>query len=181
MGTVPFFPLRSPRLLPHRISVIILLDGAVEVMFVLFWGVVPLALRVATVHAVAVVLLTCPVVCLSHSAAAMSAPQGRSRAACGCCCRQLPGPNSPNQERPGKPDSRQGNGTCLCHGAVMDRHVVLPDPGQQVLGLVPPDALLLVLEPWTAERGLFTERVSCHFPTADCGRAVRALIASLLL
>jgi hypothetical protein len=144
----------------------------------------PVGLRVVTVHTQVVVLLGCPFVCLSHVAAA--APAGTSLAVltigsqsgCDCCSGPCPGDRN---GCPAKPDSRQGGGTCLCHGAVVDRQVVSPDPGHAVVTFLPLDAIPQRGEPFTIERGFPTERVSCHFPAADSGREVRALIASLLL
>jgi hypothetical protein len=63
----------------------------------------------------------------------------------------------------------------------MERHVVLPDPGGEGVGSVPLDAVVLVWQPLAVARSFFTEGLSCHFPTADSGREVRALIASFLL
>jgi hypothetical protein len=142
----------------------------------------PLGFRVATIHAVVGVLLACPFVCLSHAAAAAAGAQASAavggQSGCDCCSGSCPGGS---KDCPGKPDSRQGGGTCLCHGAVMDRHVVSPDPGLAVVTFLLPDAMLQRGEPLTIEQGFLTERVSCHFPAADSGREVRALIASLLL
>jgi hypothetical protein len=141
----------------------------------------PLGLRVVTVHALVAVLLGCPLVCLSHGAAIAAAQASStvgSQSCCDCCSGPRPGGS---KDCPGKPDSRQGGGTCLCHGAVMDRHVVAPDPGLAVVTFLLPDAVSQRGEPLTMDRGFPTERVSCHFPAADSGRGVRALIASLLL
>ena len=137
----------------------------------------PLALRVATAHLTVLVLLACPFVCLSGSAEA-SAPSPGSHSGCDCCPRPAPGDAD---DCPGKPDPCQGSGTCLCHGAVLDRPVAAPHPGHEILGLVPRDAVLMVRDLVETPRGVSTERTACHFPAAESGRAVRALIASLLL
>jgi hypothetical protein len=49
------------------------------------------------------------------------------------------------------------------------------------VGLVASDAALLIGEPLAGERVSLAELASCHFPAAESGRAVRALMASLLL
>jgi len=140
-----------------------------------------LALRVATVHFVVAVLLACPFACLAQAAASLPPWTWTlaSDSGCDCCSRSIP---RDSHKCPGKPaDSRQGSGTCLCHGAVMDRPAVPPDPGHEVVGFVPLDTVLVVRGPLAIERSFFTGRTPCHFPAADSGREVRALIASLLL
>jgi hypothetical protein len=57
-----------------------------------------------------------------------------------------------------KPDSRQGGGTCLCHGAVMDRHVVSPDPGLAVVTFLPLDGMLQRGKLLTARNAVPTQR-----------------------
>jgi hypothetical protein len=79
------------------------------------------------------------------------------------------------------PDSRQGSGTCLCHGAVMDRQVVSVDAQHEIVTLVVPDADLSGSQLWAAGRDVLADRRACHFHAAESGREVRALIASLLL
>ena len=63
----------------------------------------------------------------------------------------------------------------------MDRHVAPPNPDYEIVTFLPLDAVLLVRVAFAVERGFITEQAACHFPSADSGRAVRALIASLLL
>jgi hypothetical protein len=46
---------------------------------------------------------------------------------------------------------------------------------------LPLDAVLSVWLSFAVERGFLTDRAACHFPIADSGREVRALIKSLLL
>jgi hypothetical protein len=46
---------------------------------------------------------------------------------------------------------------------------------------LPPDDVILAAERFARDDGASIERAACHFPAADSGRAVRALIASLLL
>ena len=63
----------------------------------------------------------------------------------------------------------------------MDRHIAPPNPDYEIVTFLPLDAVLLVRVAFAVERGFITEQAACHFPSADSGRAVRALIASLLL
>jgi hypothetical protein len=43
------------------------------------------------------------------------------------------------------------------------------------------DGILIAGEPFFAEDHLLTRQADCHFPSADSGRKIRALIESLLL
>jgi hypothetical protein len=63
----------------------------------------------------------------------------------------------------------------------MDRHVAPPNPDSQIVTFVRLDTVLLVRGAVAVERGFFTQQAACHFAAAQSGRAVRALIASLLL
>jgi hypothetical protein len=63
----------------------------------------------------------------------------------------------------------------------MDRHVATPGLDYEIVTFLPPDAALRNREAFAVKRGFSTEQAACHFPAADSGRAVRALIASLLL
>jgi hypothetical protein len=63
----------------------------------------------------------------------------------------------------------------------MDRHTVSPDLGHEAVSYMASDAAVLIGDPLAIEPGPFDESVSCHFPAAESGRAVRALISSLLL
>jgi len=72
-------------------------------------------------------------------------------------------------------------GTCLCHGAVMDRHVTPPNPDCEMVTCLPLDAVLLIQGVFAGQRGFGTDQTACHFRAAASGRAVRALIASFLL
>lgn len=136
-------------------------------------------LRLAVVHLVAAVLVVCPYVCLWGPARGTNVSSARgSRFACSCCSRCAP---ANGKDGPAKPDSGKMSGTCLCHGAVVGRHVAPPDPGHEVLGVVAQDAARLISDLPIAQRNALGERASCHFPAAETGREVRALIASFLL
>jgi hypothetical protein len=63
----------------------------------------------------------------------------------------------------------------------VDRHIAPPNPDCESVTFLPLDAVFLVRAAFAIERGFLTEQAACHFPAADSGRAVRALIASLLL
>ena len=63
----------------------------------------------------------------------------------------------------------------------MDRHVTPPNPDYEIVTFLPLDAAFLAREAFAIERGFSTEQAACHFPAAYSGRAVRVLIASLLL
>ena len=137
-------------------------------------------LRTAIVCLVVAVLLVCPFLCLSNAAAGTgtSSLRGHHSGGCDCCSRSAP---QDSKGGPSQPDSRQGSGTCLCHGAVIAQHVAPPTPDNAVVTFLPLDAVLLVRDSFAVERGFSTEQAACHFPVADSGREVRALIESLLL
>ncbi|MCC6124351.1 MAG: hypothetical protein IT426_05290 [Pirellulales bacterium] len=138
-----------------------------------------MSLRVATVHLVAATMLICPYLCMSEAAAAGRGTSAlRKHSGCGCCSRSAPGDDT---NGPGKSDSRQESGTCLCRGAVMDRHVVAADADCENVYFAAPDAIEFAGQPPIFGRSFFPLRDACHFPTADSGREVRALIASLLI
>jgi hypothetical protein len=140
-----------------------------------------MVLRAATIHLLVAVLLACPYVCLlgaADSVGPTAARDGR-HARCRCCCS---GPCSDEgKDRPGKRDSRQESGTCLCHGAVMDRQVSLPNPGHEVVTFLPLDAAGPLGESFIADEGFLSRPTACHFPAATSGRILRALIESFLL
>ncbi len=134
----------------------------------------------ATVYLLVATLLACPYFCLANVTAVTGASLLRDQhtGSYDCCSRPDP---LDSKHRPGQPESRQGSGMCLCHGAVMDRHVETPDLQEALVTFLPPDAGVLVRQLLTVERGFSTEQAACHFPAADSGREVRALIESLLL
>jgi hypothetical protein len=141
------------------------------------------ALGTATVHLLTAILLVCPYLCLSNAATGTDASSTRVHhsAGCDCCSRSVPQDSQDSENCPDQPDSRQGSGTCLCHGAVMDRHIEMFTPDHAVVVCLPSGALVLAAEPFGQDDQLVTQRAACHFPAAESGREVRALIASLLL
>lgn len=133
-----------------------------------------MALQTATVYLLVAVLLACPFPCLAHAAASVDP------CAAGDCAAACPASDSGN-ERSDDPCSDSDSGTCLCHGAVMDRPAALPNPDAGIVSLLPLDGMLLAGESFFVEDRLLTGQAACHFPSADSGREVRALIESLLL
>jgi len=135
-------------------------------------------LQTATVYLLVAVLLACPFPCLAQAAGSMGVcATNDCTATDACCCPSSEG----GKEQSNDPCSDQGCGTCLCHGAVMDRPAVVPSPDPGIVSLMPSAAVLLAGESLFAEDRHFTGQAACHFPSADSGRQVRALIESLLL
>ena len=135
--------------------------------------------RRVTVYLLVVTVLACPYPCLARAAVGAQASTIQECREADSCC---PRPHSETgKDQSGKPISWPESGTCLCHGAVADRHVAPPDPDAGIAAFLPLDAPFVGWEPFAIERGVFTERAASHFPTANSGREVRALIASLLL
>lgn len=137
--------------------------------------------RAATVCLLVAVLLACPLPCLSRAAASVRGCGGHSQGQDACCqdaC--CPRPES-GEDRPCERDSRSGSGMCLCHGAVMDRPTTPPSPDGGLVSVLPLDAMLCAGESFFVEDRILTGRAACHFPAAESGREVRALIESLLL
>jgi hypothetical protein len=135
----------------------------------------------ATVYLVIGTLLLCPYTCLGRAATVAETDD----CACACpdddcdCCSPTPSSDS-GKDQPS--DSGKQGGACLCHGAVLQAPTILPgiDTGPAAFAVV--DDL-----PAVTKSTLFADSLSvsghtiCHFPVADSGREVRALIASLLL
>jgi hypothetical protein len=141
--------------------------------------VILVAFRVVVVHSVVAILLVCPFICMAEAATiGHAASLLRKPSCCGCCSRSAP---EDGKNAPGMPDSGQGSSTCLCHGAVMDRQIVATDASHDLVTIVVMDALSSSCQSPTTGRYVFTDKNSCHFPTADSGKGIRALIASLLL
>jgi hypothetical protein len=141
------------------------------------------ALAKTTVHLLTAVLLACPYLCLANTAAGTSASRGRGfcSSCCKCCSRSAPQNSQNRRHGPGQPDSTRGSRTCLCHGAVMIRHAEMPGPDHALATCPAPDAMLLDATQLALRNDFSDKRAACHFPAAESGREVRALIASLLL
>lgn len=126
-------------------------------------------------------LLFCPYSCLGKAAVAVetTSPYRDCRGG-DCCC---PSPMSDlGKERPSDSDSGRPYGACLCHGAVLQAPTIVPDFDAGHVTFVAVDNLLPATQSsFWADGLLAVERTACHFPAADSGREVRALIESLLL
>lgn len=137
------------------------------------------AARTATVYALVAVLLACPYPCLSQASAcaggADSTHRGKRDACCSGCASET------GNDRPDESRSGSAGGTCLCHGAVVERPASPANPDHLLMTLLPRDALLNVRPSFSFERGLPTEPAARHFPAAHSGREVRAFMESLLL
>jgi hypothetical protein len=136
----------------------------------------------ATVYVTIGTLLLCPYLCLGQVAAVYKTSTG---VACDCqdddCCCPMPASDS-DGNRPSDSDSRTQGGTCLCHGAILQSPVAPPslDCGPVTFSLA--GDLSAAAGPSLRGDGLLAvDRAVCHFPAADSGREVRALIDSLLL
>jgi len=136
-----------------------------------------MAPRTATVYLLVAVLLACPFPCLARAASVGACAVGNCCRTDTCSCPA----SDRGEERSDDPCSDPGSGTCLCHGAVMDRPAALPSPDAGIISLLPLDGMLLAGESFFVEDRLLTGQAACHFPSADSGREVRALIESLLL
>jgi hypothetical protein len=139
-----------------------------------------MALRAAIVYLLTAILLACPYFCLSNAGAGSGRSSIRSENSGGCKCCSHPAPQD-SKDRPSQPDSRKGSGTCLCHGAVVNQHVEMPNLDEAVVAYLSLDSLLPAPQPFAIERSSLSDLAACHFPAADSGREVRALIESLLL
>jgi len=141
--------------------------------------------RRATVFLLAGTVLLCPYPCLWRAAAGCqaTASAGDGRAKDPCCCGPASEPASEKgKDRSGEPGSRLGSGMCLCRGAVLTLPATVPGLDHEPAAFVPADDLPAAARPSVLGDGRFAvERAACHFPSADSGREVRALIASLVL
>jgi hypothetical protein len=135
--------------------------------------------RAIGVHLLVVVLLACPFPCLGRAAAGSGAACAGGNCGGDDDCCPASGSNS-GQGAPRTPE-RIGGGTCLCHGAVMDRHTPSVTLDHQLIAVLPTDELSRQLGPLIADSGLFLSPSACDFASAVSGRTLRAHIASLLL
>jgi hypothetical protein len=63
----------------------------------------------------------------------------------------------------------------------MERQTAAPEPDDGAVSFLTLEAILCAGENCFAKDGSLGERAACHFPAADSGRQVRALIESYLL
>lgn len=135
--------------------------------------------RMATIYVLVGTMLFCPYLCLPQATA-----NGTAGLACECqgdrCC---PSPaTAPSGEQPDDSGSKTQGGNCLCHGAVLQSPTSLPSLDIAFSALLPIGDLLAEAKSSVCGGNLFAlAHTVCHFPAADSGREVRALIESLLL
>jgi len=133
-----------------------------------------------TAYVILVTLLLCPYLCLGRVATAC----GTDFAANDCrdddCCCPSPVSDS-NKDRPRDSDSGRQGGTCLCHGAVLQPPIILPSVDAGFATFAAVDELSAATSSIFVDRLFAVEHAMRHFSAADSGRAVRALIESLLL
>jgi len=136
--------------------------------------------RTATIYVIVGTLLFCPYICFIQAGAIQGTSCCvRDNRVSDCCC---PSPASePGKDRPSNPETE--GGTCLCHGAVLQSPTTLPSLDIMPTVFLPSDDLLSTAKSSSVlGDDLFAvEHAVCHFPAADSGREVRALIESLLL
>jgi len=82
---------------------------------------------------------------------------------------------------PARPAPPVESGTCLCHGAVMDRDVEAPDPDHAPVTFRLVDPGTLCRDSASAAQNVATDQIRAHFTGAVSGRELRALLASLLI
>ena len=143
------------------------------------WGAGMHWYRRATIYVVIGTLLLCPYTCLGRAVAVAETADCVRDCPDDDCCSPTPTPDS-GKDRPS--DSSGQGGSCLCHGAVLQSPAILPgvDAGPAVFVAVD-DLLALTRSSIFADSLFAVEHTICHFPAADSGREVRALIESLLL
>jgi hypothetical protein len=140
-----------------------------------------MALRTSTVYMLVCVLLVCPYPCLARAEekcceSAENDCDCQDRDACSSADSTETGGNTP-----ANPDCCTQGGTCLCHGAILEHcaHPITSDAG--LVAFVPAETALIPGQSYVADMGLLPERAACHFPSAESGRKVCALIESFLI
>ena len=137
--------------------------------------------RRATVFIIIGTLLFCPYTCLGRAAAATETDSLAHDCRGDDCCGSLPGSGA-GGDRPKPSHSGAQGGSCLCHGAVLQSPAIMPGVDAGPVAFVAVDDLLAMTRSSIFPYSLFAvEHTICHFPAADSGREVRALIASFLL
>jgi hypothetical protein len=140
-------------------------------------------LRKVTIGLVMGTLLLCPYLCLAQAAVALvtgPAEESCRRAHCGCCDDDCASPTESDQ--PGGSSDNRCGGTCLCHGAVLG----VPQSSYQAYVSLATTAWVDTAETvfppsvCRAEPSLAWS-AACHFASAESGRKVRALMASLVI
>ena len=135
--------------------------------------------RTITAYLMVGTLLACPFPCLAEAAcAAGSAGLGGHSSGGGDCCLSV---QSDVGQDEGEDCGCNDGGTCLCHGAVMKPHTPPPGPQSDLVAVVHVDEPAARPCATFSGDGVPLGRTACHFPSADSGRMVRALIESLLI
>lgn len=134
--------------------------------------------RVATTWSVIAALLICPFLCLANSVGSYNTtPGGHHNSVSDDCC---PSSGPTNGDRPSDNNSSNPGGACLCHGAVLYAHFAAGMELQEVpTSWISGDGLTSI-EVALLTSILSEDRNTCHFPSIDSGREVRALIESFL-
>lgn len=117
-------------------------------------------------------VIACPFPCLAEAAQGFGSNGTVVRKSCGCCGPVQPAEPAPRRSSP--------SGTCLCHGAVLERVAQVPALDLQPFTVNWFDGTLQIVRP----TALFADDVqlsACNFAIADSGRTIRALIESLLI
>jgi hypothetical protein len=135
--------------------------------------------RVATAWVLVTTLMLCPFACLAKTVATFpgTVTSHSQRDQCTCCC---PTGSRTSDDGSGHRVPSGKGGSCLCHGAVLDAGS--SDPQVVAVPVFWADSAVPRL---TARSLSLADSVAnghaCHFPNADSGREMRALIESFLL
>jgi hypothetical protein len=137
--------------------------------------------RTIAIYLLVCALLFCPYPCLSHIVNVCCETPGKDR---DCeerdnCCPTTSA--EPCQKSPGNSDCCTRNGTCLCHGAILEHFQAPADFQSELEVILPLDMLLTLRDSFVVDNICFNERATCHFPLVESGRKVRALIESFLI
>jgi hypothetical protein len=137
--------------------------------------------RIATTWTVAATMLLCPFICLVRASATLDSAAGghQKQVTHSCCaCSGCEG----HKKAPCQRDSDRQGGTCLCHGAVLQSPTMPPSFDLGTVVFLSSDDLLSSAKSAILADSLFAvEHPACHFPFADSGQELRALIESFLL
>jgi hypothetical protein len=132
--------------------------------------------RIATTWVLVATMLLCPFICLANASTAGGQNGQPSKSCCPCS------DSDDSENAPCQRDSGGQGGSCLCHGAVLQSPTLPPslDIGPVVF-LSSNDLLSSAKSAILADTLFAVEHTACHFPFADSGHELRALIESFLL
>jgi hypothetical protein len=131
------------------------------------------SIRVAAVHVMIAVVLACPFLCAAQAESAET--EGSESVWCGS---HAPSDEDGKQCPEGPESGHCSCRACLCRGAVVDRHVETPRLTRLFAAYT---AVNVASAEIIFRTGLPVPHTACHFPAAESGREVRALIESFLL